>query len=108
VCKTKRIKKFSNTKAVVQNQLSISSVLVSYVFAIKVNYSVTSGMLGTTSAPVSSVFIAHHKPYNGTCSVDKTSGFSMNTYFNISCQNYTDPGGVITNYAFYGKNKYIF
>lgn len=44
-------------------------------------------------------------PINGTCSCDKKNGTSLSTWFNLNCQKWVDPDGLITKYEFYCKLK---
>ncbi len=41
-------------------------------------------------------------PLPGICTVNPTKG-NTTSLFTISCNSWTDPDGIITNYAFYGK-----
>ena len=47
-------------------------------------------------------------PTDGACSVDKTNGSSLLTYFYVSCQNWKDPDGSIVNYEFFGMSHMEF
>lgn len=41
-------------------------------------------------------------PLNGSCTVDKTYGFALDTYFYINCSNWVDVDGIIVRYEFFG------
>ena len=47
--------------------------------------------------------LVNQQPKNGNCTVDKYSGISLSTTFNIKCLNWIDPDGTIERYEFMGK-----
>ena len=49
------------------------------------------------------ILVRNQLPQNGTCSVDKTNGTAMETFFTVTCQNWVDPDGQIMFYQYSGK-----
>ena len=43
---------------------------------------------------------------NGNCFVDKSSGTSLSTWFNILCTNWNDLDGKIMNYEYLSKKNF--
>jgi len=56
---------------------------------------------GYQLASNSSYFKVNQPPRNGNCTVDQTSGLSLETKFTISCFNWIDVDGSVVNYEFY-------
>lgn len=48
------------------------------------------------------IFLKNDQPYGGNCSVDKSVGYAINTYFTISCFNWQDKDGNVVMYEFFG------
>lgn len=42
-------------------------------------------------------------PYNGTCSIDLSSGNALQTYFTITCQDWYDSDGIVSKYEFFAS-----
>jgi hypothetical protein len=61
-----------------------------------------------TNSTVSMIFELDSPPANGNCWTNTTSGFSMVTYFNIECTNWTSSGGFIAEYEYYGNFFFVF
>jgi hypothetical protein len=49
---------------------------------------------------------ANSLPMNGNCFVDKSSGTSLSTWFNILCTNWNDLDGQIMNYEYLSKKNF--
>lgn len=63
---------------------------------------------GTSTGYSSLILYKNQIPTNGTCSINPTSGYAMDTLFNISCWNWTDPDGFIVKYEYFGEFIYFF
>jgi hypothetical protein len=85
--------------------LSISSSLLqSSIPHWKVELTITTTRNGVDSS--GSAYMIYHinkAPENGTCSVDKLSGYAAQTYFNITCVNWVDAKGTIVKYEYFGN-----
>jgi hypothetical protein len=46
-------------------------------------------------------------PLPGTCTVSPTEGNTTSIFYFV-CNSWTDPGGYVTNYVFYGKTYFTF
>ena len=57
----------------------------------------------TKTRKVTQIYKLNKLPYNGTCSVSPTSGYALQTYFNIFCQYWADHDGSIVRYEYFGK-----
>ncbi len=56
----------------------------------------------TLSGMASLMLKKNELPSNGLCFVDKTNGTSLQTWFQIICNNWIDPDGQIVSYEFMG------
>ena len=70
---------------------------------IKINMTLNSSGL---TAKLIKTFKMNKPPSGGNCSVDKTTGYFMSTYFYITCSNWVDIDSSIDNYRFFGKKRY--
>jgi hypothetical protein len=69
----------------------------------KVTLTITTITNNTAAnATTSMIFKKDSAPANGNCSVNVTSGYSMQTYYGILCSNWTASDGIITTYEYYG------
>jgi hypothetical protein len=87
-------------------ELTISSLLLqSSISEWRVDFTVitTTHGISITSA-ASMIYKINRRPSGGTCSVDKSSGYAKQTYFNITCQNWTDIDGIVVKYEYFGNN----
>ena len=97
----------ANLQGTTTAELTISSNL----FVASVDQWLVEFTIFTTSALIpalnsnfstSMVLQANQKPYNGTCSVDLSSGNALDTKFTITCLNWADYDGIVTKYEFFG------
>ena len=58
---------------------------------------------GTSTGFSSLILLRNQVPKNGTCAIYPTRGYAMDTLFNISCSNWTDPDGFIAKYEYFGE-----
>lgn len=47
----------------------------------------------------------NEKPFNGSCKINSTSGYTLIDYFLIECSDWIDNDGYIARYEYFGKFK---
>ena len=67
----------------------------------RVDFQIVDNQANTGLGPI--ILKANSLPMNGNCYIDKTSGKSLSTWFNIVCSNWNDLDGQIVTYEFLSK-----
>ncbi len=89
------------------SSLCISSLLFQHANYSKISYWKVDLWINNAGRS-SLIFKLNEKPKNGLCSIDRYNGTSMETYFQITCLNWTDLDGKVTRYEYFGKFNFVY
>ena len=67
-----------------------------------VTYSNVLSLLNGTNFTTKMIILANQQPSEGYCWVDLATGYALNTWFTIYCDNWTDSDGIVVKYEFFG------
>ncbi len=79
---------------------------------VELTITITSSLSGVSAN--STTFVVYNineTPFGGSCGLDRLSGYAIESFFNITCLNWTDRNGIVTKYEYFGNfffNKNIF
>ena len=96
----------TNNYLIGANQKSLLILTDLFGFISYLDWKIEIHMKDRTTNAMSNSFIQIRKnqlPYGGSCTVDKTVGYTMSTLFVVKCQNWRDDDGSIQIYEYYGK-----